>query len=52
MKLLLFSDIHCSIEKCVNLVTMSKNADIVIGAGKNTKIESTMVINAGANGVL
>jgi Icc-related predicted phosphoesterase len=33
MKLLLFSDVHCSVSDCQNLVRMSESVDIVIGAG-------------------
>ncbi len=33
MKLLLFSDIHCSLEHCKELVQKSASVDIVIGAG-------------------
>jgi len=33
MKLLLFSDIHCSIDHCRELVRKSSSVDVVIGAG-------------------
>ncbi len=33
MRLLLFSDVHCDVVKCRNLVTMANDVDLVIGAG-------------------
>ena len=33
MKLLLFSDVHCSMEHCRELVRKSSDVDVVIGAG-------------------
>ncbi len=33
MKLLLFSDVHCSEKHCTELVRMSESVDLVIGAG-------------------
>ena len=33
MKLLLFSDVHCDIQRCEKLVQRSESVDVVIGAG-------------------
>lgn len=33
MKLLLFSDVHCNKQHCINLVKKSREVDVVIGAG-------------------
>ena len=32
MRLLLFSDVHCNVQKCAALVEMSRDVDVVIGA--------------------
>ncbi|HJN51580.1 MAG: metallophosphoesterase [Pseudomonadales bacterium] len=40
MKLLLFSDVHCSVEHCQALVQMSESVDIVVAAGDIANMRS------------
>ncbi len=40
MKLLLFSDVHCSVEHCQALVKMSESVDIVVAAGDIANMRS------------
>lgn len=50
MKLLLFSDVHCSAEHCQRLVQLSESVDIVVGAGDignmRTGLEETVELLA------
>jgi len=46
MKLLLFSDVHCSVEHCQALVQMSESVDIVVVANMRSGLEETIEVLA------